>query len=82
MHWGYGAGWVSMLCGGAAVLLLVGGLIVVALLLLTRSASGGGPSGRSGESTSETPLEILKARYARGKISKEEYEEMRERLRT
>lgn len=27
--------------------------------------------------TSETPLEILKARYARGEISREEYEQMR-----
>lgn len=26
--------------------------------------------------TSETPLEILKARYARGEISREEYEQM------
>jgi putative membrane protein len=26
--------------------------------------------------TSQTPLEILKARYARGEISREEYEQM------
>ena len=29
---------------------------------------------------SETPLEILKARYARGEISREEYEQMRRDL--
>ena len=29
---------------------------------------------------SETPLEILKARYARGEISREEYEQMRQEL--
>jgi putative membrane protein len=29
---------------------------------------------------SETPLEILKARYARGEISHEEYEQMRRDL--
>ena len=28
----------------------------------------------------ETPLEILKARYARGEISREEYEQMRRDL--
>ena len=28
----------------------------------------------------ETPLEILKARYARGEISREEYEQMRQDL--
>ena len=30
--------------------------------------------------THETPLEILKARYARGEISREEYEQMRQDL--
>lgn len=29
---------------------------------------------------SQTPLEILKARYARGEISREEYEQMRQDL--
>ena len=31
-------------------------------------------------STSQTPLELLKARYARGEISREEYEQMRRDL--
>lgn len=31
-------------------------------------------------STSSTPLEILKARYARGEIRREEYEKMRQDL--
>ena len=31
-------------------------------------------------STSQTPLEILKARYARGEISREEYEQMHQDL--
>ena len=30
--------------------------------------------------TSQTPLEILKARYARGEISREEYDQMRRNL--
>jgi putative membrane protein len=30
--------------------------------------------------TSQTPLEILKARYARGEINREEYEKMRRDL--
>jgi putative membrane protein len=30
--------------------------------------------------TNQTPLEILKARYARGEISREEYEQMRQDL--
>ena len=35
-------------------------------------------TGRS--QNSETPLEILKARYARGEISREEYEQLRRDL--
>ena len=31
-------------------------------------------------STSQTPLEILKSRYARGEISREEYEQMHQDL--
>ena len=31
-------------------------------------------------STSQTPLEMLKARYARGEISREEYDQMRRDL--
>lgn len=32
------------------------------------------------DQTSQTPLELLKARYARGEISREEYEQMRRDL--
>jgi putative membrane protein len=32
------------------------------------------------DQTSQTPLELLKARFARGEISREEYEQMRRDL--
>jgi putative membrane protein len=81
MHWGYGIGWVELLCGGFVVLLVLGGLIALAVILLTRSYSGRGSSGGATRTSSRTPLEILQERYARGEISKEEYLEMREHLR-
>ena len=37
-------------------------------------------SKRQGSETKETPLDILKKRYARGEISKEEYERMKQDL--
>ena len=46
-------------------------------LIYSRSKRGGGIAGRS---TSETPLDILKKRYAKGEISKEDYEKIRKDL--
>jgi len=63
------------------LLLFLGGLIVAAIFIgraLTR------PDQRSGWGNSETPgrnaLDILKERYARGEISREEYLRMKEDL--
>ena len=81
MHWGHGFGWVAVICGGATLLLL-GVLVVLAVIWLVRAPSERGSSGGSSSPVSETPLDILKARYARGEISREEYEEIREHLRT
>ena len=55
------------------------GLIVPLLLIgLVAYALGWRPqSNQTGlAQTSETPLEILKARYARGEINREEYDQM------
>lgn len=64
-------------------LVLIGGLIVGGIWLVSR---GTGPSGLNfGQGTEpprEDPLDILKQRYARGEITREEYESMREDLRS
>lgn len=54
-------------------------LVVVGVALLIRSSSGGGQSG-PGRQTRES-LEILDARFARGEIDKDEYEERRRILK-
>ena len=67
MGYGYGGGFMWLI-----VLVLVG---VVIYFLLQASKSKG-----SAGSTTETPLDILKKRYAKGEIDKEEFDRMKEDL--
>jgi putative membrane protein len=63
--------------GGMAmmmILLLLLGAVVVYMLLKRQGELRSVDSGR------ETPLEILKRRYAKGEITKEQYEEMKKDL--
>ena len=74
--WGFpgGGGWAWVLGGGLMMLLFWGGLIVLAVLAFSawqrREAR---PAGSAG-------LEVLKARYARGEITRAEYDEIRREL--
>lgn len=79
MWWGhmYGLGWGGWLLGGLIMLLLVGGLIALVIFLIRASGSG---DQRRQAGKGETALDILKKRYARGEISKEEYEVIRQDL--
>jgi len=80
MHgWGPQMGWGTMICGGTVGLLILIALVVIVVYLLTRSSTGRGQT----ESTpaSKTAMEVLKERYARGEITRDEYMEMREHLR-
>ncbi len=51
-------------------------VIIAIIVLLVRAAMGGGNNG----APSESALELLKKRYAKGEISKEEYERIRRDL--
>ena len=67
--WGPGFGWIFMI--------LVLALIVVGIVALAKwSASSAGP----GRSTDKRPLDIVQERYARGEITREQYEQMRRDL--
>lgn len=69
-YWMHGFGWAFPI-GGIVLALLVIALVVVSIVALVRF------SRRASRSDS---LEILKGRFARGEISKEQYEEMRRTL--
>jgi putative membrane protein len=79
MEWGWG--W--MFSGGLWMLLFWGGLIGLVVLAL-RGLAGGSLSqtnrGSTPHQSGPTPLEILQARYARGEISQEEYQQIKTTL--
>lgn len=64
--WGMGFGWVFMLLFWGLVVL---GIVAIGKWLL-------GASSREGDHAEKTALEILKERYARGEIGKDEFEKM------
>ena len=65
--------------GGGGVFMIVFWLIIIwAIISLVRSASGGGHCRRDDYGTKrDGALEILKQRYAKGEISKEDFDKMK-----
>ncbi len=84
MYWGPGFGWGGMFFGGLMMLLFWGGLIVLGFLAFRALTRSGGWHSRDTGSTVErgadNALAILKERYAKGEIDKEQYDRMRAEL--
>ena len=82
MNWGYDGGMMSEGFGGG----LFGGLfmliwwavIIVGIVVLVKWVAGQAKYTRDGHD--KTPLDILKERYAKGEINKEEFEAKRKDL--
>jgi putative membrane protein len=78
---GFGFFGIGMLLMGLFWILVIGGVVWLVVALVR------GSQGRSasqvltpGASTGQTPLDILKARYAKGEVTKEQFEEMKRDL--
>ena len=71
MNSGYGYGYGGIFMG--ILIIIVIGVVVYFIIQSTRAKTSGGP-------LQETPQDILKKRYAKGEISKEEYERMKNDL--
>lgn len=76
MGWGtgFGFGWIFML--------VFWGLVIWAIFALVRGASGGGGGSYHGKSEKgeKSAIDILNERYAKGEVSKEDFDRMKKDL--
>jgi len=70
MHWGYGWG-----MGGMMVWWWLFWILVIAAIVWALARGVGGRAGRTSTGQEESAEAILKRRYARGEMSREEYEQ-------
>ena len=80
MHWGP-CGWgygPHMWLGGGIFMILFWVVVIVAVVLVVRYVARTLP-GNQGRA--EAPLDILKRRYAKGELSKEQFDKMKEDLK-
>ena len=75
MGWGYGMGWF-----GPIIMIAFWIAVIVGIVFLIRWLVLAIRPGSHGTAAGESALEILKKRYARGEINKEEFEEKRKDL--
>lgn len=90
-HWGsdYGAG-PGMMSGfgmgfgpggfGFIMMIVVWILVVVGIVFLIKWLAASSRAAGGGQADAETPMDILKKRYARGEIDKAEFEERKKDL--
>jgi len=70
-----GAGIFWMIFNLIFFFLIIAGVVLFIIWLVRKTSASG-----SAEIKKESPLEILKTRYARGEISKKEYDDMKKDL--
>jgi putative membrane protein len=75
MGWGYGMGGF-----GSIIMLVFWVAVIVGIILLIRWLVMSTRAGEHSARSEDSALEILKRRYARGEINKEEFEEKRKVL--
>lgn len=79
MMWN-GGWWYGMFLGPIIFILFIG-ILVAVVVILVRWLGGSITKSESSTPSPKDPLDILKERFARGEIDKDEYEEKRHILR-
>jgi len=77
-----GGGWFVGLIVLVLFLLLVGGGIAAVVWFVAQGSHGSTQAGRHEPRRENEALEILRQRYARGEIDREEFQQMREDLQS
>jgi len=77
MHWGdYGCGWGIGFGLGWFLMVIFWILVILGIFYLIKVVAGSG----KGIEKEDTPLNIVKKRYAKGDITKEEFEKIKDDL--
>jgi putative membrane protein len=79
-HMMWNGGWYGMFFGPFLMIIFIG-IAVAVVVLLVRWLGGSTPGIGSSKPSTRDPLDILKERFARGEIDKEDFEERRKVLR-
>ncbi|MBO6720125.1 MAG: SHOCT domain-containing protein [Rhizobiaceae bacterium] len=74
---GWGGGWFGMIFGPIFMILVLAVVIAVAVLIVRWLGGPWHATAPQQPPTTQSPLDILKERFARGEIDKEEFEERR-----
>lgn len=77
MWYGNGFLWGWMLFGGLMMLFFWGGLIALAVVIIRAFSRPGSQASGEGGQVRGSALEILNSRYARGEITKKEFDAIR-----
>lgn len=73
MMGGYGFGWIGMVVELVFFLAILAGVVLVVMWAI-RSFGGGG--GAAGPAVDDRAMQIAKERFAKGEITKDEYQEI------
>jgi putative membrane protein len=77
----WGMGYDHMMGGGMGIVMIIFWIVLIgAFILLVSGAINGIRAFQKKDGEMQTPLEILKQRYARGEIDRAEYEDKRRNL--
>ena len=78
MDWGYGWGFIPHMWFGGAMMALFWIAVIIAIVFIVKSLMKTSGDRRT---TDDKPLDIAKKRYARGEITRDEFERFKEDLK-